>query len=68
MLYGLALLLGLFGERLHAFYSDVGLIVTVSFLHHLPGSHLLFDAEADAPILMLRPVGYAMATVEMLPV
>ena len=40
---------------------------TVSFLHHLPGSHLLFHAEADAPILMLRPAGYAMATMEMLP-
>ena len=29
MLYGLALLLGLFGERLHAFYPDVGLIVVI---------------------------------------
>lgn len=39
----------------------------VSFLHHLPGPHLHFDAETDGPLLMLRPTGYVMATMEMLP-
>ena len=73
MLYGPALLLGLYGERLLAFYPDVGWIMvtclwgTVSFLHHLPGPHLPFDAQADGPLLMLRPAGYAMATMEFLP-
>ena len=29
MLYGLALLLGLYGERLHTFYPDVGWIMVI---------------------------------------